>query len=682
MMKKLITVLILAIFLNIVAGYSFSSTPLFEDDFDYFDATKWYNYNGGHFGSVTVRDHLIIDKNCLSFENGTAVIKICYNKTDDCFHSYYMESYQEMGYGIYEARMRFTLTPYCNFAFWLYSPRDKHRSYFDNSEIDWESSYIHGMAYIRTNYWYSDLFNGKPWSGFQISHKESDLNISRLDWHVYKIEYTPTYIKWYIDDKLVRTAPGNMTVVAYNTIVKESPENLTKSDTLRIFFAIGIIMSYNASADGEYIDKLYVNPSLKSENFSGYLYIDWVKYYPLEGYVNYTHYIDRLPYDIRKPGVYVLAKNLSYNGNSPSISIYVNNVVIDGKGNTLEGNPSCSAIYSSVQRNITIKNLKLKNWNIGIELRHINNAKIENVSVEDAKYAVLLWRISDGKVNSVKAHNYLEGVYVVYSDNVSLSNITLKNGHRGVYMCNVSKSSLSNFEGSNNKYNIGVRYSNNLTMENITGYDSFRIIMVAKNSKWVDIKNVFARCSDIGIYLSGDSIILNNASVMSKYGVVAKLAKNIKILNLSCFSDYDVIIASSKNITIADSYLTHNSTGWGCGIRVRGSSSVIATKNTIINKPSAFYIDENSVNNQIYLNNFINDRYKYCKNPNNFFRTPEIVSYKFNGTTFNRHLGNYWSKYSGTDNDGDGIGDKPYSVYSGCYDESPLIAPVENYDLS
>ena len=73
-MKKLITVLILAIFLNIVAGYSFSSTPMFEDDFDYFDATKWYNCNGGHFGSVTIRDHLIIDKNCLSFENGTAVI--------------------------------------------------------------------------------------------------------------------------------------------------------------------------------------------------------------------------------------------------------------------------------------------------------------------------------------------------------------------------------------------------------------------------------------------------------------------------------------------------------------------------------------------------------------------------------------------------------------------------------
>jgi len=344
-----------------------------------------------------------------------------------------MESYQEMGYGLYEAKMRFTETPYCNFAFWLYSLKDIYRDYNNYSEIDWESNYYNGTAYIRTNYFFADIFGGKPWGGFQIYYNESELNISRLDWHVYKIETTPTYIKWYIDDKLIRTAPGNMTVVAYNTTVSEAPENLTRSDTFRIFFDTAVVPTYD--------------PSIENENYNGSLYIDWVRYYPLEEYVKYTYYIDHLPYDIRKPGTYILTKNFTYENNETPITIFVNDVVLDGNGHTLEGNLSCSAIYSNTQRNITIKNINLKNWNIGVELRHVNNSKIENVSVESSNYGVLLWRLYDADVNAVNVNNCSFGVYVRHANNnISLENIFTKNNYVGIdildslnaYITNVS----------------------------------------------------------------------------------------------------------------------------------------------------------------------------------------------------------------------------------------------------
>ena len=153
-----------------------------------------------------------------------------------------------------------------------------------------------------------------------------------------------------------------MTVVAYNTTVSESPENLPESDTLRIFFTAGAIPNHD--------------PSIESEDYVGYLYIDWVRYYPLEGYVNYTYYINQLPYDIRKPGTYILTKNLTYT-HGTAITIFVNNVVIDGNGHTLEGDLSYSAICSGVQRNITIKNLNLKNWNIGVDFKEVNIQKLK-----------------------------------------------------------------------------------------------------------------------------------------------------------------------------------------------------------------------------------------------------------------------------------------------------------------
>jgi len=43
--------------------------------------------------------------------------------------------------------------------------------------------------------------------------------------------------------------------------------------------------------------------------------------------------------------------------------------------------------------------------------------------------------------------------------------------------------------------------------------------------------------------------------------------------------------------------------------------------------------------------------------------------------------GNYWSDYTGSDTDGDGIGDTPYSI-DGDEDNYPLMKPFENYIIA
>ena len=63
----------------------------------------------------------------------------------------------------------------------------------------------------------------------------------------------------------------------------------------------------------------------------------------------------------------------------------------------------------------------------------------------------------------------------------------------------------------------------------------------------------------------------------------------------------------------------------------------------------------------------------------------EKFSYTYNGRTFTNYLGNYWGAYDGLDEDGDGIGDRPYIVYSYVPDNPdlkdfyPLIEPTNAY---
>jgi hypothetical protein len=74
--------------------------------------------------------------------------------------------------------------------------------------------------------------------------------------------------------------------------------------------------------------------------------------------------------------------------------------------------------------------------------------------------------------------------------------------------------------------------------------------------------------------------------------------------------------------------------------------------------------------NLIYNNNFINN----TKNVRNDVIGPTDVSVNFwdNGA-----VGNYWSDYNGTDNNGDGIGDTPYIIDENNQDNYPLMNPVD-----
>jgi parallel beta-helix repeat protein len=111
---------------------------------------------------------------------------------------------------------------------------------------------------------------------------------------------------------------------------------------------------------------------------------------------------------------------------------------------------------------------------------------------------------------------------------------------------------------------------------------------------------------------------------------------------------------------------------------VTSASSNVFIGNTFSANDYAVGFQESS-SNVFYLNNFIDSTIAdvvddYPDSPSaNIWNSQAPVDYSYNGVAHNGYAGNYWSVYSGTDADGNGIGDTPYTPLSPDADNYPLM---------
>ena len=167
------------------------------------------------------------------------------------------------------------------------------------------------------------------------------------------------------------------------------------------------------------------------------------------------------------------------------------------------------------------------------------------------------------------------------------------------------------------------------------------------------------------------------------------IANNTIINNQLTDSDWAgaIVLEEVDHSLIIDNTIVNNA---GSGILLYASHNNTITRNNISSNERGLWWQqweqsEASEGNRIYFNNFNNnkdvDLYEGCiPIADNIWNSTSPMPYFYEGVSYTNQLGNYWSNYTGSDNDGDGIGDDPYAVpNSSDTDFRPLVTGFENY---
>jgi hypothetical protein len=146
----------------------------------------------------------------------------------------------------------------------------------------------------------------------------------------------------------------------------------------------------------------------------------------------------------------------------------------------------------------------------------------------------------------------------------------------------------------------------------------------------------------------------------SKQGVKIQGSYNIiKSCYLQNFANGILALIKSNYNQISECNILNNENA--IDIRLNSNNNVVNNCNINYNL-QGIKISQDSNNNLIYLNNFWKNDLDVIDQGNNSWD---------NGTA-----GNYWSRYKGSDNNNDGIGDNPYNIYEGVEDRYPFIEMI------
>jgi len=210
----------------------------------------------------------------------------------------------------------------------------------------------------------------------------------------------------------------------------------------------------------------------------------------------------------------------------------------------------------------------------------------------------------------------------------------------------------------------------------VDGGGTGTVISVARNN--VKISGFTIQNGKRGIFLSppdstgtlAGTDIRNNTLTLHTQAAIELWYSNGTTISNNKISNNDHGIwlkYSSCGSTISDNELKDNSQGlaivWHCN-----ANTIIG--NTVISNSFEGIVFGGTNNNTIYHNNFVNNK-------------DQVYSYNSSNTWDNGAEGNYWSDYSGTDTDGDGIGDTRLP-HKGL-DSHPLIEPwntVRRFDVA
>ena len=274
----------------------------------------------------------------------------------------------------------------------------------------------------------------------------------------------------------------------------------------------------------------------------------------------------------------------------------------------------------------------------GIKLDHVNNGTLLNNNCSKNYYGIWLVHSDNNTLSGNTANNNFYGIFLKYSDNNTLSGNTINNNIMGIILFHSDNSTLS----GNLMSFCGISLSGSLAELASHSIDDTNL---------VNNKPVYYYVNETGLGSNnftdaGQIILINcNNSIISG-------------LNLSNSRPTGIYLGYSNNNTLSGNIASNN---FYYGIWLVHSDNNTLSGNTINNNMIGIILFH-SDNSNIILNCFINNTYNAQDDG-------------INNTWDDGFTGNYWSDYTGSDADGDGIGDVPHNITgsAGSQDNFPLM---------
>jgi parallel beta-helix repeat protein len=377
-------------------------------------------------------------------------------------------------------------------------------------------------------------------------------------------------------------------------------------------------------------------------------------------------------------------------------------------GNVVEKN-DYGIILKGSQNNILSENRVSKNGWVGIKIE-ANNNTIESNVVKNHEEGILLlgnentlrnntiadnvfnFRVGTSHqsgasylVNDVDQSNMVNGKPIIYwinvqneqvpSDagyvalfnctNIVMQNMSLSKNEHGILMVNTTNSLITKNRFSD--YHKGVfmfRSDGNQIIEN-----SFI------NSVWHAVAVTLVASSNNTAYRNTISTSIRADSNAPQSGFTLSMSSS----NVICENVMDGASETSNGMVLLHYSLDNNISrnvidAHYTGIYIKnGTEGNRITENTISNNNYGLLFVSSwsdSLTNRFYRNNFVDNSMQMYD-----LRDRYPLSFWDDGFE-----GNYWSDYTGTDRNGDGIGDTPHYTVDGGQDSHPLIAPLVWFD--
>jgi len=205
--------------------------------------------------------------------------------------------------------------------------------------------------------------------------------------------------------------------------------------------------------------------------------------------------------------------------------------------------------------------------------------------------------------------------------------------------------------------------------------DAGQVILI--NCTRIRVENLNLSRTIVGVELwnTNSTTISGNNITNNRYGILLYYSSNNSINRNNVTRNF---MGPFPKGGISFYFSSHNvisgnniATNYGSIYLYRSSNNTISENNIANNRGSVLLW--NSYNNTFYHNNFINNTHQV------FIHTPGYTNFWNNGYPSG---GNYWDNYTGTDANGDGIGDLPHVIDEDNVDNYPLMGQFNSFNTS